>query len=48
MNFNYNTVGHVILCTDPDYGYYGLFIHDEFGNLIQFVLMDSYIHFVSQ
>ena len=48
MNFIYNTVGNVLLCTEPDYGYCGLFLHDEFGDLIQFVLTDSYIHFVSQ
>ena len=48
MRFVYETVGHVLLCTEPDYGQYGLFIHDEFGNLIQFVLTGSYIHFISQ
>lgn len=48
MNFIYKTIGHAILCKEPDYGFFELFIHDEFGNLIPFVLTDGYIHFISQ
>ena len=48
MKFVYETVGHVLLCRDPDYGYSDLFIHNEFGELIPFVLTGSYLHFVSQ
>ena len=48
MKFVYETVGHVVLCKEPDYGFFGLFIHDEFGSLIPFFLTDAYVHFVSQ
>ena len=48
MKFVYETVGHVLLCREQAYGYYDLFIHNEFGELIPFVLTDSYLHFVSQ